>query len=473
MQNHTDRLGVDRLHGYQRRMIEHIISNSNSGLFAEMGLGKSVAALTAADELLNDRLEIRRWLVIGTKKIAQSVWKQEGAKWDHLKHLRFSLILGTETQRKQALRAPADVFVINRDNVAWLVSYCQGKWPFDGVIVDESSSFKNPDSRRFKALKAVLPAVKKIVIMTGTPMPKNFLDLWSQVYLLDQGARLGKSFTQFRDAYFTRNPYSQFSFEPRPAVPGQPTPQDLISEKIKDICISLQAKDYLELPPLINRIVELEFSPENQKKYDDFERHEVLALGDENEITAINAAALTTKLLQFANGAVYDEYKKAHTIHDEKLDALCEIIEAANGQPVLTSYCFKHDLDRMCERFTKMKLNFRVLKTDQDVQDWNNGLIEVLIAHPASAGHGLNLQAGGNIIALFGLLWSLELYQQFIARLMRQGQDKPVIVHHLLIKGTRDFDALEVVQGRADAQDKMMKSLKASIEKHGKTIKRA
>lgn len=454
-------------HDYQLHATEHVLKLPAAGLFMEMGLGKTVVALTAADELLNDRLEIRRWLVIGTKKIAQSVWKQEAVKWDHLNHLRFSLILGTEKQRKEALRAKADIFVINRENVAWLVSFCQGKWPFDGVIIDESSSFKNHDSRRFKALKAVLPAIKRKVIMTGTPMPKDFLDLWSQLFLLDKGERLGDSFTKFRDSFFTRDPYSDFTYSLRPQQPGQPTAESLISEKIKDICISLQSKDYLNLPSRIDRIVEIELPEEIRKKYDDFERDQVLNLPGDEELTAVNAAALTNKLLQFANGAVYDEEKEWHTQHDEKLDYLEEIIDTAN-EPVLVFYTFKHDLERIQERLRKKGVRFSQLKADKEVEAWNKGEIPVLLAHPASAGHGLNLQAGGNIIVWFGLNWALELYQQGNARLMRQGQLKPVIVHHLLIKDSMDFEVLQVLQGKADSQEVLMQAVKARVEKYQK-----
>lgn len=445
-------------HAYQDHALEHVLQNPASGLFMEMGLGKTVVALSAVDDFLNNQLSVRRVLVIGTKKIVQSVWRQEAAKWDHLKHLRFSTVMGTERQRKEALKAKADIFLINRENVPWLVSLSAGKWAYDMVIVDESSSFKNSNSRRFKALRAVLPAISRIIIMTGTPQPQSLLDLWAQVFLLDQGKRLGDSFTKYRDRYFDKDPWSQFVYNPKEEN-GKAVYEKEIAEKIGDICISLQEKDYLNLPPRIDRIIELEFSKEMQKKYDDFERHEVLSLPDDEEITALNAAGLTNKLLQFANGAVYDEDKKYHTQHDDKLDALEEIIESANGQPVLVFYSYQSDLARIKERFAEAV----VLKTDKEVEKWNAQEIKIMVAHPASAGHGLNLQAGGNIIVWFGLPWSLELYQQGNARLRRQGQLKNVIVHHLLMKFTMDGQVFKVLQGKASSQEALMQAVKARI----------
>lgn len=459
----TAKLRREDMHHYQERCVDHVVNNPAAGLFLEMGLGKSCIALTAIDELLNNRLEIRRVLVIGTKKVCESVWQQEGAKWEHLKHLRFSLVLGEEKKRKAALKAVADVYVINRENVPWLIALCQGKFRWDMVVIDESSSFKNDASRRFQAIKQALPAAKRVVIMTGTPMPNTILDLWAQVYLLDRGKRLGDSFAKFKHKYFEKDPYKTFTYNLREGVGDV---QQIVSSQIGDICISLQAKDYLELPPRVDRIVSIKLPADTLKKYEEFEEDRVLDLLNEEQITAINAAGLTNKLLQFANGAVYDRDKEWHAQHDEKLDRLEEIIEAANGQPVLVFYSFQSDLERIQQRIKTL----RVMKKPQDVDDWNAGQIRVLAAHPASAGHGLNLQAGGNIIVWFGLNWSLELYQQGNARLMRQGQQKPVIIHHLLAEDTMDFEVYQVLQGKAGSQEALMQAVKARIEKYRKKL---
>lgn len=446
-------------HDYQKAAIEHELEHKACGLFMDMGLGKSVVALTGMDILQNDTFEIRRWLVIGTKKIVQSVWRQEAKKWDHLKHLTFSTVMGTERQRKEALKAKAHIYLINRENVAWLVSQAQGKWPFDGIVIDESSSFKSHDSRRFQAICKVLPATKRRIIMTGTPMPKSHLDLWSQAYILDLGERLGGSFTRFKETYFCQEPYRAYSWSLRSEEHGKQ-----IEDKLKDICISMQAADYLKLPPQIDRIVTIPLPAETKRRYEDFEKKQVLAIlqKEGKKVTAANAAALTNKLLQFCNGSVYDENKAAHWQHDEKLDWLEAINEEANGSPVLVFYSYQSDVERILKRFP----DARILDTDKDVEDWNAGKIGMLIAHPLSAGHGLNLQEGGNVVCWFGLPWSLELYLQGNARIMRQGQLHPVIIHHLLCEGTIDFEVWEVLQSRMDDQNAMMAALRARIEKY-------
>jgi len=452
-------------HRYQQHSFEHLIKFSGSGLFAEMGLGKTVVALTVADYHLNETLEVSKVLVIGPKKVCESVWMQEGQKWDHLQHLRFSLILGSEGQRKRALNKKADVYVINRENVSWLVSLCQGKFPFDMVIVDESTSFKSHEAKRFRALKAVLPAVKRIIILSGAPMPNSILDLWSQIYLLDRGQRLGESFAKFRDKYYEKEPYKTFVYKLRNSDIIDPDfYQKEISEKISDICISLHAKDYLELPERIDNIIKIELDPADMKKYEDFERDQVFLLPDDKDITAINAAALTNKLLQFANGAMYDENHDFHVMHNAKLDYLEEIIDTANGEPVLVFYSYQHDLFRITERLKKYKP--KLLLTDKEVQAWNRKEIPLLLAHPASVSWGLNLQAGGNIIIWFGLGWNLEHYLQSNARLVRQGQLERVIIHHLLVNGTMDFEVYQALQGKDNRQKALMNAIKAKIDKY-------
>lgn len=458
-------LNRDNLHGYQEHMITHGLTNSFAGLYAGMGLGKSVTALTVADIVLNDTMEVSRVLIIAPKKVAQSVWKQEAQLWAHLKHLRFSLILGTERQRKEALQAKADIYVINRENVPWLVALSAGRFRFDFVIVDESSSFKNHESKRFRALKSVLPALKRLIILTGTPMPNSFLDLWAQVFLLDRGKRLGESFTAFRDKYFEKDPYRQFVWKLRTDGKDNWAEKE-IAAKISDLCISLKEEDYLKLPPRIDRIVEIEFTKDQLQAYLDFEKDEILNLPDDKEITAVNAAGLTNKLLQFANGAVYDENKNYHVVHDEKLDRLGEIIEDAAGHSVLVAYTYQSDFDRIKARFPQC----RKLENDKDIQAWNRGEIPLAAVHPASAAYGLNLQAGGHIVVWFGLPWVLEWYQQFNKRLHRQGQLYPVIIHHLLIKGTMDFDVLNALRYKADNQEALMNAVKARIAKYRKSV---
>lgn len=451
------------MHPYQGYAFQHLLTHPAAGLFMEMGLGKTVVALTAADHFLNDTLEITRVLIVAPKKVAQSVWHQEAQRWKHLQHLRFSLVLGSEKQRKEALQKKADVYVINRDNVAWLVALSAGRWRFDMVILDESSSFKNHEAKRFRAIKSVIPAVKRLVLLTGTPMPNTFLDLWAQIFLLDRGQRLGDSFSRFRDQYFYKHPYRQFVYE-LIKIEGGPDAEKQISEKIKDICISLSEADYLTLPPRVDNLIEIDFTPAQKKDYEDFERHEILNLPNDKEITAVNAAGLTNKLLQYANGAVYDEHKAYHVVHEEKLDRLAEIIEDSGGAPILVAYTYQSDFDRMQARFPQI----RKLKDDADVQAWNRGEITLAAAHPASAAYGLNLQAGGNIIVWFGLPWALELYQQFNKRLHRQGQTKPVIIHHILVRDTMDYDVLAALQGKAHNQESLMQAVKARIDKYKK-----
>jgi len=455
------------MHIYQNTGVDHIMYNDHCGLFLDMGLGKTVTILTAINKLLFEELDITGALIVAPKRVAESVWSQEIAKWEHLKHLTISKIIGNEKKRVEALKAKADIHIISRDNIAWLCGqFGGGMLPFPMLVIDESSSFKNPKAIRFKALRQVQPSFSRVVIATGTPAPNGLIDLWPQIYLLDRGERLGKTITAYREEFFKpgkRNGAIVFNYD------LQKDGDARIHAQIEDICMSMKAKDYLSLPERIDNYVEIEMPPKERKLYDDFEREQVLALLETGEeITALNAAALSTKLLQLANGAIYDENKDWHAMHDLKLDALDEIIEAVGEKPILLAWSFRHDMERIMERFKK--LNPRPLKTDQDILDWNNGKIRLMLMHPASGGHGLNLQAGGNIIVWYGQNWSLELYEQFNARLDRQGQTESVIVHHLICKGTEDESVISALTRKASRQDGLMEALKAKINKYRKFI---
>lgn len=451
------------LHGYQQQTIQHIIDNPHAGVFLDMGLGKTVSSLTAINKLMFEDLEIRKTLVIAPKRVAENVWTSEAKKWDHLKHLKIVRITGTEKQRKEALRQEGDVYMLGRDNVSWICGQYGGSMlPFDMLVIDESSSFKSPKSLRFKALKMLQPSFSRVVILTGTPAPNGLIDLWSQIYLLDRGQRLGKTITSYRDQFFRpgkRNGAIIYSYD---ILKGG---EEAIHDNIKDICVSMKAEDYLNLPKRINNYIELDFPESLKQKYNDFEKEKVLELFTSEEgITAMNAAALSNKLLQFANGAIYDEDKEYHTVHDIKLEALEEIVENANGKPVLIAYTYKHDVERILEKLKKYKP--KKLDSEQDIEDWNNGRIKVMVMHPASGGHGLNLQAGGNIIVWFGQTWSLELYQQFNARLDRQGQTEAVIINHLIAKGTIDQDVINSLNNKSIKQEGLMQAVKAKIDKY-------
>lgn len=449
---------------YQDYATKHIIENPGSGLFMDMGLGKTVATLTAINKLMYEDLEVDKVLVIAPKRVAEDTWTTETLKWDHLRHLRLSIVLGSEKQRKEALKQKADIYVINRENVAWLVGLYQNAFPFDMVVIDELSSFKSAKAIRFKSLRMVRPLVKRVVGLTGTPAPNSLIDLWPQLYLLDMGERLGKNITRYRETYFRpnrRNGHVVFDYK---LLEGS---QKAIYNKISDICISMKAKDYLQLPERITKDVHIYLSERDKSKYDEFERDQILAIEDADEISAVNAAALTNKLLQFANGAVYDVNKDWHSVHPAKLEALEETVEAATGQPVLIFYSYKHDLERIKKKLKAYKP--RTLDNRDDIQAWNRGEIQVLLAHPASAGHGLNLQAGGNIIIWFGNTWSLELYQQANARLDRQGQTKPVVVYRFITVGTMDEDVIKAIERKTSGQDALMEAVKARIKKYQRT----
>lgn len=456
------------LHNYQHVAVQHILDNTHCALFLEMGLGKTISTLTAIKKLMYEELEISAVLIIAPKRVAESVWSAEIEKWAHVENMTISKVTGSAKERKAALRKKADIYTVGRDNVAWLCGQYGGSMlPFDMLVIDELSSFKNPKSIRFKSLRNVQPSFKRIVGLTGTPAPNGLIDLWSQIYLLDRGQRLGKFVTRFREDYFRpdkRNGHIVYKY----AITKEGEKQ--IHDKIGDICMSMKVKDYLDLPGRIENVIEIKFDEALQKKYDDFERDQVLELfenqKDGEAISAVNAAALSNKLLQFANGAVYDEDKNYHVVHDLKINALKEIIEDANGKPVLVAYAYRHDLERIMHALKAYKP--KQLKTDEDINDWNAGKISVMVMHPASGGHGLNLQSGGSILVWFGQTWSLELYQQFNARLDRQGQKETVIINKLVAVKTIDRRVINALSNKSDKQDGVMEAVKAIIDKHRK-----
>ena len=389
--------------------------------------------------------------MIAPKKVAEGTWTKEAAKWDHTKMLRVSPVLGSQAKRIRALNTPADLYVINRENVCWLVDYYRNAWPFDMVVIDESSSFKSHSAKRFKALAGISSRISRMVELTGTPSPNGLADLWSQVYLLDGGERLGKRYSQFRERYF------------QPAKPGT---EESILAKISDICISMKAEDYLELPDLTYHEVPVELDKKSWKAYQDLERKMILELPEDDELISVtSAAALSNKLLQLANGAVYDEDRQVHEVHDCKIEAFLELVESLQGKPVLVFYNYQHDRERILKALAKSELRIRELKTTQDEDDWNAGRIDILLTHPASSAYGLNLQQGGNHVIWFGLTWNYELYTQANKRLHRQGQVNKVIIHHLVSTGTRDEDVMTALKQKDDVQNWVMESLKARIRR--------
>ena len=441
-------------HEYQKVAIEKIIENDAYALLLDMGLGKTVSTLTAIDKLMNDYLEVEKVLVIAPKRVAEDTWSREAAKWDHLRHLTISKVLGNEAARRKALQREANIYVINRENVEWLVEYYGRKWPFDMIVVDELSSFKSPSSKRFKALRKVRPLSNRVVGLTGTPAPNSLIDLWSQIYLLDRGERLEKTFTAYKTKYFTVDPYRPYY------LPLKEGAEEIIHGQIEDVCLSMKAKDYLKgLPEAVHNIVELELAPKEREMYDELEKESLLEFVD-GDVVASTAAVLSNKLLQLSSGAVYNENKGVQHIHSVKLDALEEIIEAAQGQPVLVFYNYKHDVERIKKKFK----NAVEIEDSKTIEKWNNGEIPILLAHPASAGHGLNMQDGGHIIVWYGLNWSLELYMQANARLHRQGQQNTVIIHHLVLKDSIDERVLSVLQGKEQQQEALMEAVKARME---------
>ena len=442
-------------HDYQTYATNFILQHPISAVFLDMGLGKSVITLTAIFDLVLDSFLIRKVLVIAPLRVARDTWPFEIEKWDHLKGLTYSVAIGTEQERKFALMRNVDVYIINRENVDWLVNKSGLPFDFDMVVVDELSSFKAYSSKRFKALRRVRPKVKRIVGLTGTPSGNGLMDLWAEIGILDMGQRLGRFITHYRNKFFTpekRNQLVVFSYKPLPGA------EDEIYRLISDITISMKNTDYIKLPELVMNEISVWLPEKEQKAYDTIKRDLVLSL-EEHEIDALNAASLSNKLLQMANGAVYDENGGVAHLHDRKLDALEDIIEAANGKPVLVAYWFKHDLERILNRFPAVKLD-----SAASIRRWNDGKIPLAVIHPASAGHGLNLQAGGSTLVWFGLTWSLELYQQTNARLWRQGQKDTVVIHHIITKSTIDEDVMRALERKDKTQTALIDAVKANLK---------
>ena len=459
---------IFRPHPYQQYCINKIIQIKKLGLFLDMGLGKTVTTLTAVKELKYNRFEVRKVLVIAPKKVAEGTWTKEKDKWEHTEQMRVSRILGSKQKRIRALNTPADLYIINRENVVWLVDYYRNSWPFDMVVVDESSSFKSHNAKRFKALASVGPRIDRMVELTGTPSPNGLNDLWSQLFLLDEGERLGKRYTQFRERYFQPDKRGAdgmvYSYEAKPGT------EESILQKISDICISMKAEDYLQLPDITCHQIPVVLDAKAEKAYRELERKMVLELPEEEEISVTSAAALSNKLLQLANGAIYDEDRNIHEIHGCKIEAFLELVESLQGKPALVFYNYQHDRIRILKALEKSGLRVRELKTAGDEDDWNAKKIDILLTHPASSAYGLNLQEGGNHVVWFGLTWNYELYTQANKRLHRQGQTERVIIHHLVCEGTRDEDVMTALERKDDVQEWVMESLKARIKaiKEGK-----
>ena len=445
------------LRPYQQYAADLIVQKPAVGLLLDMGMGKTVTTLYAINALRYDYFAVQNVLVIAPLRVAESTWVDECREWDELQEFTVVPVLGSVTHRQQALRTPADVYTINRENVPWLVEYYGKDWPFDMVVLDESSSFKNHQSKRFRALKRVRPKIKRLVELTGTPAPNSLMDLWSQVFLLDGGTRLGKTISAYRRRWFIpAGGYGHvvYNYDLKPGA------KEEIYEAISDICVSMKASDYIQLPPVLYNTVKVVLPPAAKEKYKQLKRDLVLPLAD-TELVAQTAAVLNMKLLQMANGAVYDEDGNVKIIHRAKLDALAEIVETNINKPILVFYWFKHDLERLQAEFPKA----RQLRTAKDIRDWNDGKILMLLVHPASAGHGLNLQHGGSIIVWFSLTWSLELYQQANKRLHRSGQSHTVVIHHLIAEGTMDEQVMKALQGKEAGQAAMLEAVKAEIER--------
>ena len=448
------------LHQYQRYCCEYIRDHPEAMIFLDCGLGKTVISLTAIVDLMFDRFEISRVLVVAPLRVCNSVWPEERKNWEHTSMLRMSVVTGSAKQREAALRKQADVYVLNRENLPWLVRYLEQNgraWPFDMVVLDELSSFKNHFSQRWKAFRKIRPQVKRVIGLTGTPAGNGLMDLWAETYMIDRGQRLGKFIGRYRDAFFSpagMNPYSGvvYSYVPRPGA------EEEIYRRIGDITISMKALDYLDMPEYVavNHLVEME--PKELELYNQMKEYLIIHLKDES-IEAANAAVLSGKLLQMANGAIYDAERGVRQLHDRKLDALADLIEEANGQNVLIAYWFRHDMERIMKRFPEA----RELKSTQDMDDWNDGKIPVALISPASAGHGLNIQRGGHILIWFSLIWSLEMYQQTNARLWRQGQKEVVTIHHIVTRGTVDEDVLSALKRKDTTQQNLINAVKAHL----------
>jgi SNF2 family DNA or RNA helicase len=442
-----------KAHDYQKYAKQKIIEQKACGLFLEPGLGKTVITLSAIWDLMFDYFDISKVLVIAPLRVAENTWTEELEKWDHLTYLRISKVLGTEAQRLEALNTPADIYVINRENVAWLAEL--GEWDFNMLVIDELSSFKNASSKRFKALRRKRPGIDRVVGLTGTPSTNGLMDLWSEIYLLDQGKRLGKTLSTYRADFFVpdrMNGWIVYSYRPRPHA------EEWIFSRLSDLCVSMKSQDFLQMPERLERDVTVKLPPVAKEKYKELE-WEMVAKLEGKTVDAVNAAVLTNKLLQMASGAVYDENKAVAELHAAKLDALEDLIEAANGKPVLIYYNYRHDKERIQKRFKETQ----EIKTPEDFQAWNRGEIPVAIAHPASMGHGLNLQHGGSTVIWFSLPWSLELYQQANARLWRQGQKDTVVIFRLIAEGTIDRDVVRALAKKDLTQENLMQAVKARV----------
>ena len=448
-------------HDYQQYAISYIETHPVAAVLLDMGLGKTSITLTALNDLLFDSFEVHKIIVIGPLRVSRHTWPAEIEKWDHLKGLKYSVAVGTESERLSALQKQADIYVINRENVQWLISESGIPFDFDMVVIDELSSFKNHQTKRFRALMKVRPKVKRIVGLTGTPSSNGLMDLWAEFRLLDMGERLGRFIGQYRTSYFRpdkQNGQVVFSYKPLPGAEKQ------IYGKISDITISMKSTDHLQMPELVSSRYTVYLSEKEDSRYADLKKDLVLQLPD-GDITAANAASLSGKLSQMANGAIYTDTGETVAIHERKLDALEDIIEAANGKPVLVAYWFRHDLERITERLHKLKIPCSKLDTDGSIRKWNAGEIPVALIHPASAGHGLNLQSGGNTLVWFGLTWSLELYQQTVARLWRQGQQsKTVVVQHIITKGTIDERIMKALSEKDTTQAALIDAVKADLK---------
>ena len=441
-------------HSHQKYATNFIERNSIAALLLDMGLGKTSITLTALNNLLFDYFDVHRILVVAPLRVARTTWSDEIEKWDHLSNLTFAIAVGTEKERIAALGQKADITMINRENLQWLIEKSGQSFEYDMVVIDELSSFKNHQAKRFKALMKVRPKVKRIVGLTGTPSSNGLMDLFAEFKILDMGVRLGRFIGQYRNAYFTPDKMNGpivYSYKPLPSA------EKIIYEKISDITISMKATDHLKMPELIECETVVKMSEKEKKNYTTLKKELVLSIPD-GEITVANAASLSNKLSQMANGAIYFEDNEFVTIHDRKLDALEDLIESANGKPLLVAYWFKHDLERIKERF-----DVREIKTSDDIKDWNDGKILVAVIHPASAGHGLNLQSGGSTLVWFGLTWSLELYQQTNARLYRQGQKNTVVIHHIITKGTIDEDIVKALKRKDKTQSSLIDAVKAKL----------
>ena len=446
-----------KLHDYQEYAVKFIEEHKTAALLLDMGLGKTITTLTAINNLIYDLFEVRKVLIIAPLRVARDTWSAEVQKWDHLKHLRYSVAVGTAEERMSALNTDADIYIINRENVDWLVS--NTKFDYDMLVIDELSSFKNHQSKRFKALMKVRPKVKRIVGLTGTPASNGLMDLFAEFKLLDMGERLGRFIGQYRNEYFKpdkQNGYVVYSYKPLPDA------EERIYDKISDITVSMKAVDHLKMPKLVSTEYAVKMSDTEKEKYKELKDELILEVQD-TEITAANAAALSNKLCQMSNGAIYNDKQNIIEIHSRKLDALEDIIESMNGKPLLVAYWYKHDFERIAERLKSLHIPFSKLDTDENIERWNKGEIPVALIHPASAGHGLNLQSGGSTLVWFGLTWSLELYQQTNARLYRQGQINTVVIQHIITKGTIDEQILKALQRKDKTQSDLIDAVKADL----------